>query len=178
MKKIFYSLGLENICDEVIETLIYTKILNPQFNFDSNEYFKTFFIEANFDMSDIEKSLDIICSKREEIKSILKKYEIPSSLSYVRKIFKTIEDRESHYLVCLLAVLVYRVLEKKLDNEYKYKELSSTLKGMELQIQKEKVAYLPNYIRTKLTDALHEKFGFRTDYEILEYSYLKGLFTF
>ena len=52
------------------------------------------------------------------------------------------------------------------------------LKGMELQIQKEKVAYLPNYIRTKLTDALHEKFGFRTDYEILEYSYLKGLFTF
>ncbi|WP_288893110.1 hypothetical protein [uncultured Sneathia sp.] len=49
---------------------------------------------------------------------------------------------------------------------------------MELQIQKEKVAYLPNYIRTKLTDALHEKFNFRTDYEILEYSYLKGLFTF
>ncbi len=118
MKKIFYSLGLENICDEVIETLIYTKILNPQFNFD---------------MSDIEKLLDAICNKREEIKSILKKYEIPSSLSYVRKIFKTIEDRESYYLVCL-------------------------------------------YIRTKLTDTLHEKFGFRTDYEILEYSYLKGLF--
>lgn len=120
MKKIFYSLGLENICDEVIETLIYAKILNPQFNFD---------------MSDIEKLLDAICNKREEIKSILKKYEIPSSLSYVRKIFKTIEDRESYYLVCL-------------------------------------------YIRTKLTDTLHEKFGFRTDYEILEYSYLKGLFTF
>lgn len=87
-------------------------------------------------MSDIEKSLDAICSKREEIKSILKKYEIPSSLSYVRNIFKTIEDRESHYLVCLLAVLVYRMLEKKLDNEYKYKELSNTLKGMKLQIQK------------------------------------------
>lgn len=44
-------------------------------------------------MSDIEKSLDAICSEREEIKSILKKYEIPSSLSYVRRIFKTIEDR-------------------------------------------------------------------------------------
>lgn len=96
----------------------------------------------------------------------------------MKKIFKTIEDRESHYLVYLLAVLVYRTLEKKLDNEYKYKELSNTLKGMELQIQKEKVVYLPNYIRTKLTDALHEKFNFRTDYEILEYSYLKGLFTF
>ena len=134
MKKIFYSLGLENICDEVIETLIYTKILNPQFNFDSNEYFKTFFIEANFDMSDIEKSLDAICSKREEIKSILKKYEIPSSLGYVRIIFKTIEDREFHYLVCLLAVLVYRVLENKLDNEYKYKELSSTVNLSHLKL--------------------------------------------
>ena len=119
MKKIFYSLGLENICDEVIETLIYTKILNPQFNFD---------------MSDIEKSLDAICIKREEIKSILKKYEIPSSLGYVRIIFKTIEDREFHYLVCLLAVLVYRVLEKKLDNEYKYKELSITVNLSHLKL--------------------------------------------
>ena len=27
--------------------------------------------------------------------------------------------------------------------------------------------YIPTYTRTDLTDALHEKFGFRTDYQIL-----------
>ena len=31
----------------------------------------------------------------------------------------------------------------------------------------EKLGYLPAYTRTDLTDALHEAFGFRTDYEIL-----------
>ena len=31
----------------------------------------------------------------------------------------------------------------------------------------EKLGYLPAYTRTPLTDALHEEFGFRTDYEIL-----------
>ena len=28
-------------------------------------------------------------------------------------------------------------------------------------------SYSPNYIRTDLTDALHEKFGFRTDFEVM-----------
>ena len=31
----------------------------------------------------------------------------------------------------------------------------------------EKMGYLPAYTRTDITDALHEAFGFRTDYEIL-----------
>ena len=30
----------------------------------------------------------------------------------------------------------------------------------------EKLGYTPAYTRTDLTDALHETFGFRTDYEI------------
>lgn len=30
----------------------------------------------------------------------------------------------------------------------------------------EKLGYIPDYTRTDLTDALHETFGFRTDYEI------------
>ena len=28
-------------------------------------------------------------------------------------------------------------------------------------------SYIPNYIRTDLTDALHEKFGFRTDFGVI-----------
>ena len=36
--------------------------------------------------------------------------------------------------------------------------------------------YSPTYTRTDLTDLLHEKFGFRTDYEIIDYKNLKKIF--
>ncbi len=28
-------------------------------------------------------------------------------------------------------------------------------------------SYIPNYIRTDLTDVLHDKFSFRTDFEVI-----------
>ena len=37
-------------------------------------------------------------------------------------------------------------------------------------------AYSPNYIRTDLTDDLHNKFCFRTDYEAIEEKNLKKIF--
>ena len=40
-----------------------------------------------------------------------------------------------------------------------------------------KDSYIPNYTRTDLTDDLHDKFGFRTDYEILQESTLKKILT-
>lgn len=37
--------------------------------------------------------------------------------------------------------------------------------------------YIPTYTRTDLTDDLHDKFGFRTDYEIVSLKKLKNFFT-
>ena len=38
-----------------------------------------------------------------------------------------------------------------------------------MELKQEKVdTYSPNYIRTDLTDDLHEKFGFRTDFESID----------
>ena len=36
--------------------------------------------------------------------------------------------------------------------------------------------YIPEYIRTNLTDDLHDTFGFRTDYEINTYKDFKKIF--
>ena len=36
--------------------------------------------------------------------------------------------------------------------------------------------YMPEYMRTDLTDDLHEIFGFRTDYEINTYKDFKKIF--
>ena len=37
--------------------------------------------------------------------------------------------------------------------------------------------YIPAYTRTDLTDALHEAFGFRTDYEIVSQRNMKKIVT-
>lgn len=34
-------------------------------------------------------------------------------------------------------------------------------------------SYIPNYVRTNLTDDLHDKFGFRTDFEVISKKILK-----
>ena len=39
----------------------------------------------------------------------------------------------------------------------------------------EKEGYIPTYTRTELTDALHESFGFRTDYQILKNVQMKKI---
>jgi len=36
--------------------------------------------------------------------------------------------------------------------------------------------FVPAYTRTDFTDALHDAFGFRTDYQILTHSYMKKIF--
>ena len=59
------------------------------------------------------------------------------------------------------------MVEKKLDEKYTCEEIIDTLRGMNMYRPGEKLGYLPAYTRTDLTDALHEAFGFRTDYEIL-----------
>jgi hypothetical protein len=46
-----------------------------------------------------------------------------------------------------------------------------------MAVKKENIdSYSPNYIRTDLTDDLHDKFGFRTDFEVLKEKYFKKIF--
>ena len=53
-------------------------------------------------------------------------------------------------------------------------EIISTLRKMRVtSIGNE--GYVPSYTRTKLTDALHEYAGFRTDYELIKKRTIKGI---
>ena len=53
--------------------------------------------------------------------------------------------------------------------------LLETLRGMNVSEIKGD-GYIPEYIRTDITDELHELFNFRTDYEINTYKDLKKIF--
>lgn len=109
----------------------------------------------------------------EIIKINKKRWEIEECFRIMKTEFKTRpvylhrEDRiKAHFITCYIALFVFRVLEKKLSEKYACEEIINTLRTMMMSRPGEKLGYTPSYTRTDLTDALHETFGFRTDYEI------------
>ena len=85
-----------------------------------------------------------------------------------RPVYLQTEDHiRSHFLTCFIALMIYRILEKKLKEAFTCEEIIDTLRNMWMARPGEKLGYTPVYTRTDLTDALHETAGFRTDYQII-----------
>ena len=86
------------------------------------------------------------------------------------------EDRiQAHFLTCFISLLIYRILENKLDYKYTHNQIIEKLREMEVYEEKGS-GYSPAYVRNDLTDDLHEIFCFRTDYEIISYKNFKKIF--
>lgn len=90
-----------------------------------------------------------------------------------RPVYHTRDEMiKAHFTTCYLALVLYRYLEKNLEEAYTAPDIIETLRNMEVKLEGND-NYIPNYIRTDLTDALHDKFGFRTDYEAMNMRNLK-----
>lgn len=92
-----------------------------------------------------------------------------------RPVYVSREDRiRAHFLICYLALLIFRLLEKKVGKGYTPSQIIQTLRDYNLlRINGE--GYIPEYTRTRLTDRLHEIFGFRTDTEIVPTRKMKSI---
>ena len=91
-----------------------------------------------------------------------------------RPVYLQRDDRiQAHFLTCFISLLIYRILEKKLDDKYTCEQLIKTMQGMNMTDVRE--GYIPAYTRTEITDALHANAGFRTDYEIIRRREMKGI---
>ncbi len=89
---------------------------------------------------------------------------------YVRR-----EDRiRAHFLICYMALLLFRLLEKKLKSTYTASQIIDTLREYRL-LKIHGFGYLPEYTRTDLTDRLHDVFRFRTDTEIVPSSLMRSI---
>lgn len=92
-----------------------------------------------------------------------------------RPVYLRREDRiKAHFLICFIALMIFRLLEIRLEKEYTVEQIISTLKKMEV-CRLEEYGYIPTYTRTELTDKLHEVFGFRTDTEIIKKSKMRSI---
>ena len=92
-----------------------------------------------------------------------------------RPIYLQRGDRiQAHFLICFLALLAYRILEKKLEKKYTCEEILEELRGYQFaDVQGQ--GFIPVYTKTKLTDKLHEISGFSTDFEFLTKSKMREI---
>lgn len=136
--------------------------------------------EAKYD------GLYAVCTNlKDSVEDIIKvnhrRWEIEESFRIMKTDFKSRpvfhskdEMIKAHFLTCFLALVVFRYLEKTLNEKYTAPQIIDTLRDMNLKLENNG-SYIPNYIRTDLTDALHEKFGFRTDFEAISEKNIKKI---
>ena len=136
--------------------------------------------EAKYD------GLYAVCTNLEDcVEDIIRvnkrRWEIEESFRIMKTDFKSRpvyhskdEMIKAHFITCFLALIIYRYVEKKLDEKYTAPEIIETLRDMDMKLENE-TSYIPNYVRTDLTDALHDKFGFRTDFEVISEKNIKKI---
>ena len=93
----------------------------------------------------------------------------------LKEVYVQREDRiKAHFLICFLALLHYRLLEKQLGEKYTCSEILEKLREMNF-VDLQQQGFIPTYIRDKLTDDLHDVCGFRTDYQFIGKSKMKEI---
>lgn len=128
-----------------------------------------------------------VCTNLEDdVSSIIKvnrrRWEIEESFRIIKSEFRARpvylqrDDRiKAHFTTCFISLMIYRLLEKRISEKYTCSEIISGLRNMNFyEIKAE--GYIPAYTRTDFTDDLHDKFGFRTDYQIVNTKQIKEIF--
>ena len=139
---------------------------------DEEEKYDGYYALTTNLIGDINEIFKIVKGRWE----IEESFRIMKSDFLARPVNLSRQDRiKAHFMTCFLALFIYRLLEKKLDNKYTSSQILDTLKNMDV-IETKGDGYIPAYVRTNLTDELHEEFKFRTDYEINTYKDFKKIF--
>jgi transposase len=127
-----------------------------------------------------------VCTNLEDdaeeiIKVNQRRWEIEESFRIMKSEFKarpvylSRDDRiTAHFTTCFLSLVLHRYLEKRLEEKYTASEIIDCLRNMNLAKSSEN-GYIPVYTRTDLTDCLHDKFSFRTDFEIIKNNDMKKI---
>ena len=153
---------------EVAETMLYQidrAVIEKESAFDG---FYGCCTNLDEDVAEIIK----INNRRWEIEE---SFRIMKSEFKARPVYLSRDDRiTAHFTTCFLSLLIFRVLEKKLKEQFTCREIIDGLREMNfLKVFGE--GFVPAYTRTDLTDLLHETFAFRTDYQIITTTNMKKI---
>ena len=103
-------------------------------------------------------------------------FRIMKSEFKARPVYLSRNDRiKAHFLTCFLSLVIFRYLEKKLDEKYTVSEIINTLKDYEFR-ELIGFGYLPTYTSSNIIEELHNIFNFDTSYDIIDYKKFKKIF--
>lgn len=103
-------------------------------------------------------------------------FRIMKSEFKARPVYLSRDDRiQAHFTTCFLALTLYRSLEKRLGEKFTSREIVTGLRDMNFYLVPAE-GYIPTYIRNDFSDALHEAFAFRTDYQIVSLKQMRKIF--
>lgn len=156
----------------------------PDGEIAANEFYtlntETIFAEEVYDgfyavCTNLEGSAQEIIRINQRRWEIEECFRIMKSEFKARPVYLSRDDRiKAHFTTCFMSLIIYRLLEKRLGNKFTCSEVINGLREMNFyEIKGE--GYMPTYTRTDFTDALHESFGFRTDYEIIKKTQMKKI---
>lgn len=123
-------------------------------------------------LEDDAQSIVKINKRRWEIEEC---FRIMKSDFEARPVYLQDQERiKAHFMTCFIALIVYRYLEKKLDERYTCDQILDCLKELNF-LKFEGKGYIPTYTRTELTDALHNAFDFTTSKEIIPIKKMRNI---
>lgn len=115
------------------------------------------------------------------IKANHRRWEIEETFRFMKTDFKarpvylTRENRiKAHFTTCFLSMVIFRILEKKLDNQFTGPQILKTLQDFRF-MHLPGDGYVPTYTRTDITDKFHDVFNFRTDTQIVSEKNMKKI---
>ena len=136
--------------------------------------------EAQYDgfygvCTNLEDSIDVIIRANHQRWKIEETFRIMKSEFKARPTFVRRDDRiRAHFLTCFIAMLAFRIIESRLDHQFSCHKIIQTLREMKwLELSGE--GFVPTYERTILIDKLHDAFGFRTDYQLINQKTVKKI---
>lgn len=154
---------------EIAEKEIFN--LNTELILKEEEYDGFYAVCTNLD--DDASEIIKVNNRRWEIEEC---FRIMKSEFKARPVHLSLSERIlAHFTTCFISLIIYRILEIKLNNKYTCCQIISELRNMNFKEEKGE-GFIPTYTRTDFTDDLHEKFGFRTDYEIVKTNQMKNIF--
>lgn len=125
--------------------------------------------------TNLDEDIDTIININKRRWEIEESFRILKSEFKARPVYLSRDDRiKAHFTTCFLSLLLYRILERKLNQDFSTTEIISTIKDMNfMELRGE--GYVPVYTRTEITDTLHRAFNFRTDTEIVGTKQIKKI---
>lgn len=137
--------------------------------------------EAKYDglyavCTNLEDSVEDIIKINKRRWEIEESFRIMKTEFNSRPVYLSREDRiNAHFTTCFLSLIIYRYLEKKLDNKYTTNEIVSLLKEFNFLLHTGE-GYEPLYTANNISEDLCKVFNFNLNKEIISLQNMKKIF--